>query len=117
MNEKVVSDASKMARSVIEVWTSTLDALLQEWLEKGDSNDRLGVAIASARLAQTAAMMSAYFKNLCEDLCTGETDVRASNQAIGQVTAMITRAMEANGVGRNESPGLALSAPPDQTLN
>lgn len=116
-NEEVGSDASKIARRMIEVWTSTLDALMQEWLEKGDDDDRLGVAIASAKLSQTGAMMSAYFRNLCEELCTGKTDLKASNQAIGQVAAMITRAMEASGVGRKETPGLALSAPPDQTLN
>lgn len=113
-SEKV--NHAETARKMIEVWASTTDALLQDWLEKGNSEDRLGMGLTSAKLAQLGMMMSSYFKDVCEEFCEGPTETKAANQAIAQVDDIIRRAMANAGVGMGGDE-LALCPPPDQALN
>jgi hypothetical protein len=98
-NEKVETSNERIGRRMVEVWASTVDALLQQWLEQGKREDRLGMAITSAKLAQVGFMMTRFFKQVCEEFCDGDTEVKAARQAIEQVDAMIRRAMAAAGVG------------------
>ena len=113
-SEKV--NHAETARKMIEVWASTADALFQDWLEKGNAEDRLGLGLTSAKLAQLGTMMANYFKDVCEEFCEGPTEVKAANQAIAQVDDLIRRAMASAGVGKGGN-GLALCPPPDQALN
>lgn len=93
------------AKRMVEVWASTTDALLQEWLEKGEANDRLGAAIASVRLAQLSLMMMNYFKEVGENFLQGETEVKAAQQAVRLMDTTVRRAMAAVGVGSSGDTG------------
>ena len=84
----------KLARAVVGVFASTMDALLQEWLEKGEADDRLGMAIVSARLAQAGHMLTYHFKGIGEGLLDGDTEVKAANQAVQQTGEMLQRALK-----------------------
>ena len=116
-NEEVESSTTKTARRMVEVWASTVDALLQQWLEQGKASDRLGMALTSAKLAQVGHMIEKYFKEVSETFCEGPTECKAANQAIEQVDAMVRRAMEAAGVGKSASTELASVPKGDPTLN
>lgn len=116
-NEKVETNTERLGRRMVEVWASTVDALLQQWLEQGKAGDRLGMALTSAKLAQVGNMMTRYFKGVCEDFCEGETEVKAARQAVEQVDAMVRRAMASAGIGQAPDTGLALVPKADPSLN
>lgn len=116
-DEKVENPSHRVGRRMVEVWASTVDALLQDWLEQGIRGDRLGMALTSAKLAQVGYMMTRFFKEVSGNFCEGETETKAANQAISQVDAMVRRAMAAAGVGGAEQTGQAPVAKPDTSLN
>ena len=100
-DEEVKDDHAKTAERMIEVWASTVDALLQQWLEQGRVNDRLGVAITSFRLSQLGLMLMNYFKMVGQEFISGPTEVRAAEQAVEHMDTTVRRAMAAAGIGKS----------------
>lgn len=95
---KSPAEAAAIATRLIEVFASTADALLQDWLDKGKANDRLGMALTSVKVAQLGLMLTNYFKAVGEDLLDGNTEVKAAQQAVVQLDTMVRRALAAAGV-------------------
>ena len=113
MASKEVDRTTQVATKMVEVWASTVDALLQKWLEKGKANDRLGLALTSYQLAQVALMMMRYFQEVGEQFIDGQTEAKAAAQAVDQADTMIRRAMKAAGIGSSEQA----SVETDPSLN
>ena len=95
--EKV--DHTKVAERMICVWASTIDSLMQQWLEQGKRDDRLGMTITSFKIAQVSMMMQRYFQNVGQEFVEGPTEVKACIQAVEQADTMVRKAMAAAGVG------------------
>lgn len=97
---------------MVEVWASMTDALLQEFLEKCTTGDRLGSALISVKLAQLGYMLMNYFKEVGESFIDGETELKAARQAVKQLDLAVRRAMESAGMGKTLS-----EADEDPSLN
>jgi hypothetical protein len=102
--EEVTEDtkATKAATKMVEVWASTMDALLQQWLEQGKAEDRLGMALTSYKLAQLGLMVMRYFQQVGSEFIEGPTEAKAARQAVEQLDEMVRRAMKAAGIGAGE---------------
>lgn len=105
-------DTVGKATDMVQVWASTADALLQDWLEKGKANDRLGTALASVRIAQLGLMLTNYFKEVGEEFLRGDTEVKAAQQAVAQLDTTVRRAMNAVGIGSRAAQVAAAETDP-----
>lgn len=87
-----------IATRLVEVFASTADALLQQWLEQGQANDRLGMALTSVKIAQLGLLLTNYFKAVGEDFIDGQTELKAARQAVKQLDDMVRRSLTQAGV-------------------
>jgi hypothetical protein len=128
MADEEVTDSvhTAKARKMVELWASTVDALLQEFLEKGQAEDRLGTAIVSVRLAQVGLMMQWYFQECGETLLSGKTELAAATQAVRHMQQTVKRSLQQIGVIPSElasddpaptQPAPALTGKGDPSLN
>lgn len=113
MADEKVKDYGAIATKMVEVWASTIDALLQQWLEQGKSEDRLGLTLTSFQLSQVGLMLMNYFRRVGEEFVHGETEMKAGRQAVEQIEGMVRKAMDAAGIG---APGRA-SVETDPSMN
>jgi hypothetical protein len=98
-------------KAKVELWASTLDALLQEMVAKTKANDTLGAAVAAARLAQYGTMCDQYFRAIAEGLAASETDLKALNQGMRLIRDSFQQRLNAlNGKDEPVSSGPAKSS-------
>jgi hypothetical protein len=86
-NEEGVSEKKIKAR--IAFLASSVDAFLQDFTDKANSNDSLGVIVAAARLAQLGTSIGEEFHSISSQLCNSETEAKAANQACVLVLKMV----------------------------
>lgn len=109
----------KAAKTRVEFWASTVDAFLQDFIEKAASNDRLGTLVACARLAQLGAAISDEYKASCGELCDSPTELKVAQQACGLVVDMVNRngeLCEKLREGKDDTVPVTVPAP-DRTLS
>ncbi len=105
----------EMAVKIVEVWASTIDAFLQEFITKGRANDRLGCTIACARISQAGRMMSEDFLAVAKSFIESETELKAAANAATQTITMIDGQLKAIKAGLSVSA--ARAATPDRSLS
>ena len=110
-----------LARKAVEFWASSVDAMLQFWLEAliGSGNSTHAKAIACARLAQLAMCMHNFFAAGAQYLCDGdETTTEAARTAAKSVHAMCNKHVD-DLVNMTQALDevKALSQKPDGSLN
>lgn len=94
----------KLTSDMISVWASTLDTYLQQWYECGKNEDRLGMALASVRLAQVGHMLTRYFKDVGEEFVQSKTELKACREAIAHADYQLRKSLHDIGIG--EKPEL-----------
>ena len=104
-----------VVRKRVEFWASTMDALLQDFLEKATKNDRLGTIVASARLAQLGSVISQEYKANCSNLIDSDTELKVGQQACAGVIEMVNRNGAQCGLSKKVAPDASIS--PDRSKN
>jgi hypothetical protein len=91
MAGKEVNVRRQVATKRIEFFASTMDAFLQDFLEKAVADDKLGTIVASARLAQLGqAISDEYIANI-EALVSSDTELKVAQQAASLTIAMVNK--------------------------
>lgn len=104
MASKEVSEQGRdTTKKMVEVWASAMDALLQELMAAGESNDKLAAGIATTKLALLGSMMMVYFKKLSGAFIESPTEQRAAREAAERLGNTVVKAMKAAGVGQGSS--------------
>lgn len=70
-------------------YASSLDAFMQDFLEKAMGNDRLGTIVAAARVAQMATAVAQENLRYCVGLIQSATEQKAAQQAAVLVVDMV----------------------------
>ncbi len=83
-----LSFAAAPAEKRVQFWASTMDAFLQDFMDKAKANDTLGTIVASARLAQLGAAISDEYQANCRALVESETELKVAQQACSLVVKM-----------------------------
>ena len=122
----VNSEVDKAVDKRVRYLASMGSAFLTDFLAKTKANDRLGILIAAARLAQFGACVEEEYLYICNNLIDGPTETKAANQAAAKVVEMVNKNGDecasvihgnADG-GSNESvPDTAPAATPGKLLN
>jgi hypothetical protein len=102
------------AKKRIEFFASSLDAFLQDFLEKAVADDRLGCILAAARLAQLGGAIQQEYLANCKGLMESDTELVMAQRAAEQVVKMVNRNGEECNVVKEPS---AQEAVPDRTLS
>jgi hypothetical protein len=92
--EKVLSFSRGVAQARVAFWASTIDAFLQDFLEKAEKDDELGTIVACARLAQLGAAISDEYTANCAALVSSDTEQKVAQQACGLVVELVNRNAE-----------------------
>ncbi len=87
--------AEVAAKKRVEFWASTVDAFLQEFLEKAKVDDRLGTIVAAARLAQIGSAISEEYIASLKSLVDSDTELKVAQQAAAQVVTLVNKNTEA----------------------
>ena len=103
---------------VIELFASTVDAMLQEFKIALETNDRQAIIAASSRLAQASSTMSAFFLGGAKAACENSEDIALANKMTKQTYDMMHRRLDAI-AGKGSEPEAApeLPAAPNRNLN
>ncbi len=88
----------------VEFWASTMDAFLQDFLEKANSNDRLGTIVACARLAQLGHAIAQEYKANFGNLCDSDTELKVAQQACNMVVDLVNKNGEQCGLLKEGAP-------------
>lgn len=70
-------------------WASTADAFLQDFLAKAKANDRLGLIVAAARLAQLANSMEQEYTASVHEFIESSTECKVAQQQCTMVVKMV----------------------------
>jgi hypothetical protein len=79
------------AKKRAEFLASCIDSFLQDFLDRGAANDRLGTIIAASRLAQMGQVLVEEFQANANQLIEGTTDVVAATRAAKIVLDMVNK--------------------------
>ena len=113
--ESVMLVNPEATKKRVEFFASSLDAFLQDFLEKANESDHLGALVAAARVAQMAGALSQEYLAIARRLAQSETEVRAAQQATKLVCDMVNRNGEQIGLEKETVPASAPS--PDSSFN
>lgn len=90
-----MSDPSAKARKSgydrIRFFSSSMEAFLQDFIEKTDDDDRLGSVVAAARIAQLGSVIEDEFSNLVSALAESKTEMKAAQQACNLVVTLVNK--------------------------
>jgi hypothetical protein len=99
----------------VEFFASTLDAFLQDFVEKANSDDRLGALVACSRLAQLGSVIRDEYMENVYSLAESATEMRVAQQAAHLVVEMVNRNGEQCGLAKEDVP--ATTPTPDRSLS
>lgn len=111
---KLLYDVS-IVKKRAEFWASSVDAFLQDFLDKATKNDRLGAIVACARLAQLGSAISQEYRANCGNLVNSPTELKVAQQACSLVVEMVNRNGEQCGLTKAVVP--ATTPQPDRSSN
>ncbi len=106
-SEEVAVRDGEILRRRVEFFASTLDALLQDYLEKACANDRLGFIVACARLSQVSHSLYTEAKANCEGLIDSATEMKVATQAAQHAVDLVNRNGEQCGLAKETAPEAA----------
>ena len=109
--------AAGAAKKRVEFWASTMDAFLQDFLEKASADDRLGTIVASARLAQLGAALSEEYEITVNELTDSPTEAKVAQQACEHVVKLCNGNSDACIALRDGTEGPATEPAPDRSLS
>ncbi len=105
-SEKELKNAAA-SRKRIEFLASCADQFMQDFIKKAAEDDKLGAIIASARLAQLGAVLTAEYEVACNQLVDSATEKRVADQAAEAVVTMVNANAEACKALRGDEPSPA----------
>lgn len=113
-----VNEPGRRTKQMVAFWASAVDAFLQDFLMMAERNDRMGCAVAAARMSQAASYMSEDFHHLANNLAHSDKEEEILNESAKAVVDMCQRHMKsiASGAGPGDVK-LSLMGVPNRTLN